>query len=122
MSTSLAAISKARQQLAEARTLDDVLEIRDKAEAIRVYVRSAEEGLEAQNHAAEIKLRAERKAGELLAEMDKNKGGEQEKKKASNKNMGQTTGDIMSLVVPKLEDIGVTKKTIFSLAKGSCRT
>jgi hypothetical protein len=31
-------------------------------------------GLEAQNHAAEVKLRAERKAGKLLEKMEKNEG------------------------------------------------
>ena len=38
----------------------------DIAEAARTYARAAKLGLEAANHAAEVKLRAERKAGELL--------------------------------------------------------
>jgi phage N-6-adenine-methyltransferase len=74
MNNSLTNISAARTALARASTLEDVLTIRDKAEAIRVYVKAAAESLETQNAAAEIKLRAERKAGEMLAEMDKNKG------------------------------------------------
>ena len=36
-------------------------------------MRAAKLGLEAQNHATEIKLRAERKAGELLGELDRGK-------------------------------------------------
>ena len=44
-------------------------EIRDKAEAARQYAKSASLGLEIQNYAAEIKLRAERKAGQILLEL-----------------------------------------------------
>ena len=40
----------------------------DKAEVLRQYAAQAGAGLEAQNKCAEIKLRAERKAGEVLAE------------------------------------------------------
>ena len=56
----------ARDALAAATTIEDVREIHDQAEAARVYARSAAMGLEVQNHAAEIKLRAERKAGEFV--------------------------------------------------------
>jgi N6-adenosine-specific RNA methylase IME4 len=66
-SRELALISKARQQLEAARSVDEVLEIRDKAEALRRYFQTAERSLEAQNAACEIKLRAERKAGDMLA-------------------------------------------------------
>ena len=62
-------LSQAKRALAEAGTIDDIRAIRDKAEAARKYAASACLGLEIQNHAAEIKLRAERKAGELLAEL-----------------------------------------------------
>ncbi len=40
--------------------------LRDKAEALRRYNVHVGYGLEARNHCAKIKLRAERKAGELL--------------------------------------------------------
>jgi phage N-6-adenine-methyltransferase len=73
--TSLTRISEATKALALAKTLDDVLQIRDQAEALRVYVKAASQGFEAANAAAEIKLRAERKAGEMLAAMDKPSGG-----------------------------------------------
>lgn len=101
MSTSLSNISAARKALAKASTLADVLTIRDKAEAIRIYVKAAAEGLEAQNAAAEIKLRAERKAGEMLAAMEKNEGGRPSK-----------TPDIVSGVsIPaSLSDLGVTEQ------------
>lgn len=66
-STTLARISEAMTALAAAKTLDDVLQIRDQAEALRVYIKAASDSLEAANAAAEIKLRAERRAGEMLA-------------------------------------------------------
>jgi ParB family chromosome partitioning protein len=54
--------------------LDDVLKIRDQAEALRVYIKCISGSLDTANAASEVKLRAERKAGEMLAAMDKNKG------------------------------------------------
>ena len=61
---------QARQTLAQARTVDEVKDIRDRAEALRLYTRQAGEGLEMQNWCAEIKLRAERRVGELLRERE----------------------------------------------------
>lgn len=57
--------------MVSAKNLDDVLRIRDQAEALRTYIKAASDSLEAANSAAEIKLRAERRAGEMLASMDK---------------------------------------------------
>ena len=68
-STSIERLSTARQALIEARSLDDILQIRDIAEAARTYARAAKLGLDSQNEAAEIKLRAERKAGEILKQL-----------------------------------------------------
>lgn len=71
----LAALRHARKALAGARTLPTIKAIRDRAEAAREYVKSASLGLDAQNRAAEIKLRAERKAGKLLAQLVFSRGG-----------------------------------------------
>jgi protein gp37 len=54
--------------LAEAKSVDEVADLRDKAQAMAAYYRQRSYGLEAMNDAAEIKLRAERRLGELLAE------------------------------------------------------
>jgi DNA modification methylase len=74
----LAQLEHAAELLAEARTAFDipskVAPVIAVAEAMRSLARQADLGLEAQNHAAAIKLRAERKAGELLADMDKQHG------------------------------------------------
>lgn len=47
-------------------------QVHDIATAAATYARAAKIGLEAQNHAAEIKLSAERRAGELLKQLEKN--------------------------------------------------
>lgn len=72
--SSIEKMTIARQMLADAKTMDDILHIRDIAEAARVYAQAAKLGLENQNEAAEIKIRAERKIGEMLAQMPKNEG------------------------------------------------
>jgi N6-adenosine-specific RNA methylase IME4 len=90
---SLAKLDKATQMLAEAKTLDEVKHIIDIAEAARTYARAAKLGLEAYNHAAEVKVRAERKAGELLAQLERGKGG------------GDSTVDNMSRVVSEYKSV-----------------
>ena len=62
-------ISRARRALDRAHTIEEVKRIRDQAEALRQYARQAGESLVLQNQIAEIKLRAERKAGELIRRM-----------------------------------------------------
>jgi phage N-6-adenine-methyltransferase len=76
MTNALAKLDKATQMLAEAKNLDEVKNIMDIAEAARTYARAAKLGLEAQNHAAEIKLRSERKAGEMLSKLERSSGGQ----------------------------------------------
>ena len=61
---------KARHELELASSVDEVKEIRDKAAAIKAYLKQAGESLKMQQMVAEIMLRAERKGGKLLLEMD----------------------------------------------------
>jgi N6-adenosine-specific RNA methylase IME4 len=63
---SLIQLSVARTAIEKAGTLQELKGIRDKAEALRVYARQAKDSLDIQNQCAEIKLRAERRAGEML--------------------------------------------------------
>ncbi len=65
---SLARIDGADRMLMEASTVEEVKDIRDKAEAIRVYLGQQKGGLRIQNRAAYLKIKAERKLGNLLAE------------------------------------------------------
>src|SRR5688500_66945 len=78
-SRELTVLDQASKLLAEATSLDEIKTIRDKAEAARTYARAAKLGLELQNRAAEIKLRAERKAGCYLGTL-KLRGGDRRSK------------------------------------------
>lgn len=76
----LAVLDEVSRMLAAATSLDEIRIIRDKAEAARTYVKAAKLGLDLQNRAAEVKLRAERKAGSLLRSL-KLRGGDRKSKK-----------------------------------------
>lgn len=107
----LSLLREAKRALQKAGTVHEAKDIRDKAEAVRCYMRQVGESLEAQNFAAEVKLRAERRAGELLAGMEKNRGGGDHR-----------SHDVTS--APTLADIGIQKmqahrwQTIAALPEG----
>lgn len=62
----LGTLAMAERALAEAKSLPEVAHLVDGAELMKVYVRKADLGHEAQNDWAVFKLRAEHKAGRLL--------------------------------------------------------
>ena len=66
----LAVLDRAGQELAHCDCLETVKSFRDRAEAFHHFAQSAKKGLELVNKVAEIKIRAERRAGQLLADMD----------------------------------------------------
>lgn len=68
-------VEKARDALARCKSVDQAKDLRDKATAIAVYMRTRSASLEALNDAIEIKLRAERRLGELRREAPKAKTG-----------------------------------------------
>lgn len=67
----LALLSTASRALCEARTVDEVKDIRDKAEAVKAYARKAKLGQSILIEASMIKVSAERKLGSILSETDR---------------------------------------------------
>lgn len=65
---------KAKQAIANCVDVDEVKQIRDKASALKAYVKQANESLEVQNNVADIKIRCERKIGEFSKELPTQKG------------------------------------------------
>lgn len=96
-SQSLVQIDIARRALIEASTIPEVKELRDKAQVIQDYMKQQKYSFEAQNHAAELKLRAERRLGEMLAEQIPHEGGRP----------GKPSHDVI-VPPPTLQQLGIT--------------
>jgi hypothetical protein len=98
----------ARKALAEAYRIDEVKDIRNKADAMQMYAKQAKDS-ELIELATDIKMRAERRAGELLREMKKNPG-------SRGTAQGSTDGSGGIKLkppennTPKLSDLNITKK------------
>src|ERR1700676_5495494 len=107
-SSQLAKLEQARQMLAESRTLSEVKQVRDIAEAARVYAKAANLGHDAQNYAAEIALLAARKAGDILKQLEKSKGGEPTKKKNST---AASVAGVESEYAKTLKETGTPERT-----------
>lgn len=95
----------ARKALAAACRVDEVKDVRDKALAMQAYAKQAQD-TELMENATDIRLRAERRAGELLREMVKNPG--EAGPGRGNKNPLLKKKGVLS--VPKLSDLGITYK------------
>lgn len=72
MSGVLVKLTQAVQLLASARTFEDVMDIRSFAVAAEAYARAEKLGDEAEQYARDVRVRAARKAGELLKRMAEN--------------------------------------------------
>ena len=106
--TALIRYDAARKAIASAYRVDEAKKIRDKAEAVRTYAKMAGD-LQLQNQACEIRLRAERRAGQLLIEMEKNPGTRGEGRPRKDGTKVFTRSKRTTAYPPKLEDIGITK-------------
>ena len=96
--TALDLMTRASKMLAEAESVDDIREIRDMAEVARQLAKKQRYGLEAQNTAGRIKLDAERKLGDVLADM----------KRTGQRHDGSRLES--HDVTPTLDDLGVSRK------------
>jgi len=105
MSTELTHYNAARKALAQARRIDEVRNIHDKARAMETYAKLAKEK-ELLGDAIEIRMRAEIRAGELLREMKQR--GERETKGGKRGNQYKEAKS-QAATLPKLSDLGVSK-------------
>jgi hypothetical protein len=101
MTGELANYNAARKALAQARRVDEVKNIHDKARAMEAYAKLANDN-DLLSDAIEIRMRAEIRAGEMLREM-KERGERDSGKGNRNPTLKSQT------VTPKLSDLGVSK-------------
>lgn len=102
----LVKLNFARQALMEAKTLDEIRNIRDLAKAVKAYTIAKGLGIEMKNEASEIEIRAIREMGKIIQQ--KQEAGEVARQ-------GQSFGN-SSCTIPEheqpdtLTEIGVTRK------------
>lgn len=100
MPTALVHYDAARRALAQAVRIDDVKQIRDMAMAAKAYAEQAKD-YEMLNNATEIRERAERRAGEILIEMQE---------RSERQKPGDADGSgVRPSAKPRLKDLGITK-------------
>lgn len=100
MTSSLARYDAMCRAIDAAYEVDEVKDIRDKAMAMEHYQRQAN-NTEAERRACEIRIRAERKCGQLLREMEKAKAGRPPENRSRDKT------DFRG--APTLSDRGISK-------------
>ena len=86
----LAVLARASRALERANTVPAIADVRNRAEALRVYARTARLGLEAQNRCAELRLRAEWKAGRLIPALVRRGGDRRRSRDATLSDLGIT--------------------------------
>jgi N6-adenosine-specific RNA methylase IME4 len=104
--TALIPYDQARHALAAAKAVDDVKDILDKAEAMRIYAKRAE-NRDLEIDAAEIRMFAERRLGQMIAAQKATVG--LNRGVRGSKVSGSEKEPVMD-DRPKLADIGISKK------------
>jgi N6-adenosine-specific RNA methylase IME4 len=97
----LVLLSRASQALEQASTVDEVKDLRDKAEAVKAYARKAKLGHSILIEASLIKVNAERKLGEILRET--------ELARAAPGNQYTAENELPTEAPPTLASLGISK-------------
>jgi hypothetical protein len=97
---------EAKRAVAAAHRVDEVKAIRDKAQALAAYAKQAKDN-DMIAWVTEIKVRAERRAGQLSHDMPKNKGARLHGKNADG--TYRRSHDATAEAVPTLAELGVSK-------------
>jgi N6-adenosine-specific RNA methylase IME4 len=100
MTQDLMLIDAAMRALAEAREPGELIDLANRAEAMRRYAQRSRLGMAAQNKCAELRLRAERKLGEYLGKTQRHLGG-----RPKPVPMGNGFPE-----PPTLDELGITRK------------
>lgn len=101
--TGLVRYDRMCRAIAEAHQVDEVKDLRDKALALEAYARQAK-NLDAERKACEIRLRAERRCGELLREQAASGG---RATRGGDRDSNVVRDDIRNQ--PTLADLGITR-------------
>lgn len=104
LDTSRTKLSQIREELACACSLEELKVVRDRAEALRVLCGLAGAAREIQAEAAELRVRSERRLGELLASVDLPRRGRGEYPR--NQNAETSHQDTFP---PTLEELGISR-------------
>jgi hypothetical protein len=107
MTVQLIRYDAARKALTAASRVDEVKKIRDRAEAVRVYATQARD-FDLQNRAATIRLLAERRAGQILIDMEKNPGSRGVGRPAKN-GTSRARYPRATTLPPTLEELNISK-------------
>jgi N6-adenosine-specific RNA methylase IME4 len=107
--TELVRYEAACRALAEARSVDEVKDIRDRAMAMRLYAKQAKnKDLEAD--AFELRVRAERRLGEMIAEQKATYGLATGGQPYQRKSTGSAAAPVAAPPAPTLAETGIDKK------------
>lgn len=109
----LAVLDRARIAIEQARSLDELKEIRDQAEAARHYVKAARMGKGMADRCAEIRLRAERRAGEMLREHTPGRGGDRRSTNSQDVSWSALTADVSHMQSSRWQKIANVPDGVF---------
>ncbi len=98
----------ARHALQIAHSVDEVKEIRDKAQAMALYAKMAKDTHMCQ-WATEIKVRSERKAGQMLAEVGIKAGKPKSSSATTIRDSDETKLYSSNTISPKLDELGISR-------------